>query len=92
LITRFALITLIAGAGVSVASVTPLTALTDIEKQHPFGTVTSAVLVTLPYSSTAAGVMIALLVGLLSPFTVIATAIGATVPPSGMAIFPLNVI
>ena len=50
-----------------------------------------AVLVTFPYSSTAAGVIIALLVSLGSPFTVIATAIGLTAPPSGMAMLPLNV-
>jgi hypothetical protein len=91
LITRFELITLIVGAGVSAVSVTPLTALTDRLKQHPLGTVTIAVVVTFPYSSTAAGVNIALLVDLGSPFTAIATAIGVTVPPSGIAILPLKV-
>jgi pyrroline-5-carboxylate reductase len=40
----------------------------------------------------AAGVKIARLVTLGSPFTVIAIAIGVTVPPSGIAILPLNVI
>ena len=60
-----------------------------MEKQHPRGTVTIAVLVTLLYSSTAAGVTIALLVVLASPLTAIATAIGPTVPPVGTAIFPL---
>ena len=50
-----------------------------------------AVEVTLPYSSAAAGVKIALLVGLGSPFTVIATAIGTTSDSSGSAILPLNV-
>ena len=50
-----------------------------------------AVEVTLKYSSTAAGVTIALDVSLGSPLTVIATAIGEIAPPSGIAMFPLNV-
>jgi hypothetical protein len=50
-----------------------------------------AVLVTFPNSSTAAGVKIALLVSLGSPFTAIATAIGVTSAPSGRAMLPLNV-
>lgn len=54
-ITKLALITLIVGAGSSVALVTPLTALIDALKQQPLGTVTIAVLVTFPYSSAAAG-------------------------------------
>ncbi|MBO7461957.1 MAG: hypothetical protein J6T96_05120 [Bacteroidales bacterium] len=45
---RFAFWTLIAGAGVVVLSSTPDTALTDTEKQHPAGTSTVAVDVTLP--------------------------------------------
>jgi hypothetical protein len=92
LITKLELVTLIDGAGVPAASSTnPLTARTLIEKQHPRGTVTIAVLVTLLYSSTAAGVTIALLVVLASPLTATATAIGPTVPPSGTAMFPLKV-
>jgi hypothetical protein len=91
-ITRFELVTLIEGAGVPAASSTnPLTARTDTEKQQPLGTVTIAVEVTLLYSSTAAGVTIAREVGLASPFTAIETAIDPAVPPSGTAIFPLNV-
>lgn len=64
---------------------------TETLKQHPFGTVIIAVLVTLKYSSTAAGVTIALLVRIGSPSIVRETAIGPTVPPVGTAIFPLNV-
>jgi hypothetical protein len=89
-IVKFELITEMLGAGVAVGSVLPFTALTDRLKQHPFGTVTIAVEVTLLYSSTAAGVTIALLVGRSSPFTAIDTAIGPTVPPSGRLMFPLN--
>ena len=77
------------GAGVVAASAA--TASTETEKQHPRGTLTIAVDVTLPYWSTAAGVKIALLVGRGSPLTVIAIAIGATVPPVGSAMLPLNV-
>jgi hypothetical protein len=84
------LITDVVGAGVLVPSVTPLTARTEMLKQQPFGTVTIAVEVTLLYSSTAAGVTIARLDILGSPFTAIATAIGPAVPPVGKAIFPLN--
>lgn len=92
MITKFELITLVTGAGTPVGSSTnPLTALTLTLKQQPLGTVTIAVLVTLLYSSTAAGVTIARKVGRDSPFTAIATAIGPTVPPSGIAIFPLKV-
>jgi hypothetical protein len=91
-ITKLELITLIVGAGAVVPSVIPLTALTDKLKQHPLGTVIIAVLVTFPYSSTACGVKIALEVGLGSPFTAIATAIGVpATPPSGVEMFPLNV-
>jgi hypothetical protein len=92
LITKFELITLVTGAGTPAGSSTnPLTALTLTLKQQPLGTVISAVLVTLPYSSTAAGVMIALEVNLGSPQTLIATAIGVTAPPVGIAMLPLNV-
>ena len=80
------------GVGVVAASsVVASTYSTDSEKQHPFGTVISAVEVTLPYSSTAAGVKIALLVSLGSPDTASATAIGVTAPPSGIAMLPLKV-
>jgi hypothetical protein len=79
------------GAGVTVGSDEAGTASTDNEKQHPRGTLTIAVDVTLPYSDTAAGVNIALLVGLGSPLTVTAIAIGVTVPPSGIAMLPLKV-
>jgi len=67
-------------------------------KQQPFGTVIIAVLVTLKKLSSvggtgavAAGVTIALLVSTGSPSIAIAIEIGPTVPPSGIAIFPLNV-
>jgi len=90
-IVRFAFCTSITGAGVTVGSVVAGTESTDSEKQQQRGTLIIAVLVTLPYSSTAAGVKIALLVSLGSPLTVIATAIGVTVPPSGIEILPLNV-
>lgn len=83
--------TLIVGAGSSVALVTPLTALIDALKQHPLGTVTIAVDVTFPYSSTAAGVNIALDVVLGSPFTAIARATGVTVAPVGSPIFAFTV-
>ena len=83
--------TLISGVGTVVPSVTPLTALTATVKQQPLGTVIIAVLVTLSNVSTAAGVDIALLVGLASPLTVIATAIGVTVPPVGIPMLPLKV-
>jgi hypothetical protein len=65
--------------------------LTLISKQHPLGTVIIAVDVTFPYSSTAAGVKMDLLLTLCSPFTAMDTAIGVTVAPSGNAIFPLYV-
>jgi len=85
------LISDITGAGVTVGSSDPGTALRDTVKQHPRGTVTVAVDVTFPYCSTAAGVKIARLVGRVSPCTASATAIGVTVPPSGRLILPLNV-
>jgi hypothetical protein len=61
-------------------------------KQQPLGTVIVARLVTLPYSSTAAGVNIDLLPCCDSPETVIAVAIGVTVPPVGTDILPVNSI
>lgn len=79
------------GAGVTVGSVVAGTASTDRLKQQHLGTLIIAVLVTLPNSSTANGVKIALDVNLGSPFTANATAIGVTVAPSGNAILPLNV-
>ena len=79
------------GVGVTVGSVVAGTLSTLKLKQHPFGTLMIAVDVTLLYSPTAVGVDIALLVNLGSPFTVRAIAIGVTAPPSGIAIFPLNV-
>jgi hypothetical protein len=88
---RFAFCTSITGAGVTVGSLVAGTASTPNEKQQHRGTLIIAVLVTFPKSPTAAGVKIARLVSLGSPLTVNATAIGVTVPPSGMAILPLNV-
>ena len=79
----------ITGAGVAVGSVVADTYSTDREKQQPFGTLMIAVEVTLPKVSAAAGVKIALLVMRGSPLTVIATAMGPAVPPSGMLTFPL---
>ena len=79
------------GAGATVGSVVAGTASTDKLKQQHLGTFIIAVLVTFPNSSTAAGVKIARLVNLGSPFTASATAIGVTVPPSGIAMFPLKV-
>lgn len=58
-------------------------------KQQPLGTLIVAGLVTLLNCSAAAGVDIALLVSLGSPFTTIATTIGVTVLPSVIAILPL---
>lgn len=50
-------ITLIIGVGVVAGSFTvPFTYSTATVKQHPFGTSTTALLVTFPYSSTAVGV------------------------------------
>lgn len=89
--TRFAFCISMTGAGVTVGSADAGTLSTDRLKQQPLGTFMIAVLVTFPKSPTAAGVKIARLVGRGSPFTVIATAIGVTVPPSGIATFPLNV-
>jgi hypothetical protein len=60
-------------------------------KQHPLGTVIIAVDVTLKYSSTAAGVTIALLVKIGSPSIAKETEIGPAVPSSGTAIFALKV-
>jgi hypothetical protein len=60
-------------------------------KQQHLGTLMTAVAVTFPYSSTADGVNMALDVGLDSPFTTSAIAIGTTVAPSGRAMLPLNV-
>jgi len=88
---RFAFCTSITGAGVTVGSADAGTASTPRLKQQHRGTLIIAVLVTFPNSPTAAGVKIALLVSLGSPLTVSAMAIGVTVPPSGMAIFPLKV-
>ena len=64
---------------------------TEILKQHPRGIVIIAVLVTLKKSSAAAGVTIALLVDIGSPSIASDTDIGPAVPPSGTAMFPLNV-
>ena len=71
---------------------------TEILKQQPLGTVIIAVLVTLKKFSVvggsvavAAGVTIALLVRIGSPSRARETLIGPTVPPSGTAMFPLNV-
>jgi hypothetical protein len=62
------------------------------------GTVTIAVLVTLKklsvvggFAAVAAGVTIALDVVIGSPSIAKAIAMGPTVPPSGIAILPLNV-
>ena len=49
-----------------------------------------ALLVTLPYSSTAAGVKMLLLPSLLSPETTIAVAMGVITPPSGIEMLPVN--
>jgi hypothetical protein len=89
-IVKFAFCTSITGAGVTVGSVVAGTESTLRLKQQHLGTLIIAVLVTLPKSSAAAGVKIALEVNLGSPLTAIATAIGVTVPPSGIAILPLN--
>ena len=71
---------------------------TDMFQQQHFGTVMIAVDVTLKKFSVvggsvavAAGVTIALDVVIGSPSIASATAIGPTVPPSGIAILPLNV-
>jgi len=89
--TRLEFCTLITGVGVTVGSSVACTYRTDMDVQQPFGTVMIAVEVTFPYSSTAAGVKIALLVRRGSPFTVSATAMGVTAPPVGIEMFPLNV-
>jgi hypothetical protein len=60
-------------------------------KQHPLGTVMIAVEVTLKYSSTAAGVTMALDVRMGSPSIAKATDIGPTVPSSGTAMLALKV-
>ena len=67
-------------------------------KQQPLGTVMIAVLVTLKKFAdvggsvaVAAGVTIARLVWIGSPSIASATLMGPTVPPSGMAMLPLNV-
>ena len=81
------------GVGVTAASsAVASTYLTATEKQQFLGTVTIAVDVTFPYSSVSIGVNIARLDGLASPLTEIATAIGVTSPPSGIAMLPLKVI
>ena len=90
-IVRFEFCTLIGGAGVVAGSADSDTFSTDTFTQHPLGTVIIAVLVTLKYSSTAAGVTIALLVRIGSPSIASATAIAPTVPSSGTAMLPLNV-
>jgi hypothetical protein len=71
---------------------------TDTFQQHPRGTVMIAVDVTLKKLSVvggsvavAAGVTIARLVRIGSPSIASAIAIGPTVPPSGIAMLPLNV-
>lgn len=87
---KFAFCTLIAGAGV-VGSAASDVFSTEILKQQPRGTVIIAVLVTLKYSSTAAGVTIALDVRIGSPSIAKATLIAPAVPSSGTAIFALNV-
>ena len=86
-------------AGSTVGSfVIPLTASMLMLKQHPFGTLIIAVLVTLKKFSvvggsvaTAAGVTIALLVRIGSPSRARDTLIGPTVPVDGTAMFPLKV-
>ena len=65
---------MIEGVGVMVGSSSvPSTYNADTVTQQPQGTVTIAVDVTFPSSSTACGVNIAKLVGLASPLTAIAT-------------------
>ena len=64
---------------------------TDTLKQHPRGTVMIAVLVTLKYCSTAAGVTIARLVAIGSPEIAKDKLIGPTVVPVGTAMLPLKV-
>lgn len=90
LTVRFAFCTLIAGAG-SAAVAPVLVFSTATVKQQPRGTVMIAVLVTLKYSSTAAGVAIALEVRIGSPSIASDTLIGPTVPFAGIAMLPLNV-
>jgi hypothetical protein len=91
LILRLPSTTLINGVGTVAGSFTvPFTGSTDTVKQHPRGTSTVARDVTFPYSSTATGVMMALLPLRSSPDTTIAVAIGVTAPPVGMEMLPVN--
>lgn len=89
---RFPSTTLIVGVGTKVGSLTlPLTYSMESDGQQPHGILTIFVTVTLPYSSTAAGVKIARLDSIGSPPAAIARAIGPAVPPSGTAMLPENV-
>jgi hypothetical protein len=63
----------------------------EIDTQHPQGTVIVTAVLICHTSPTAAGVTIATLSGIATPFRVIATAIGVTAPPVGIDTFPCNV-
>jgi hypothetical protein len=60
--------------------------LTDTDSQHPFQISALIALLTLKYSSTAAGVTVMLLAGIVAPSIVIAREISSTVPPVGTEI------
>jgi hypothetical protein len=99
LTVKLAFCTNIAGAGVVAGVALSLVFSTLTLKQQPFGTLIIAVDVTLKkfscvggFSAVAAGVTIALLVNIGSPSIAKATLMPAgAVPPSGIAILPLNV-
>jgi hypothetical protein len=55
--------------------------------QHPLRTSALIALLTLKYSSTAAGVTIIVLAGIVPPFNVMANEIDPTVSPVGIATF-----
>lgn len=63
-----------------------------IVTQHPFGTLIVAKDATLKYSSTAAGVTIALLDAILSPEIATAILIAPTVSPVGTAHFVVDIV
>lgn len=85
-------LTKIEGVGIVAASSSVAsTYAADTDRQHPQGTVTVAEVLMRHTSSTAVGVMIATLSGIVTPLIVIPTAIGVTAPPVGIDIFPCTV-
>ena len=86
------LLTSIDGVGVTAASSSVAsTYAADTDRQHPQGTVTVVEVLMCHTSSTAVGVMIATLSGIITPLIVIPTAIGVTAPPVGIDMFPCTV-